>query len=96
MGPTTLSKKGHGRQCNPTSDNIFSVEHILHLKHLVGCYTTACMSWSTDVYCVTYSFAKLQLSCVRGCFCDSVMWCTEGDHDMDLSLEKRESNPKFN
>jgi hypothetical protein len=31
-----------------------------------------------------------------GCFCDGATWRAEGDHDVDLSLERRESNPKFN
>jgi hypothetical protein len=37
------------------------------------------------------------ISLCEGCFfCDDATWCAEGDHDVDLGLEKRESNPKFN
>ena len=36
------------------------------------------------------------LGVVRGCFCDGATWRAEGDHNVDFSLEMRESNPKFN
>ena len=32
----------------------------------------------------------------EGCFCDGAMWRAKGDHNVDLRLEKRESNSKFN
>ena len=33
---------------------------------------------------------------MRGVFCDGATWRAKGDHDVDLGLEIRESNPKFN
>jgi hypothetical protein len=32
----------------------------------------------------------------EGCFYDNAAWPAEGDHDVDLGLEMRESNPKLN
>jgi hypothetical protein len=32
----------------------------------------------------------------EGYFYDDATWHAEGDHDVDLGLEMRESNPKFN
>ena len=48
------------------------------------------------------SSSKLAKSCYcsirqcEGCLYDNATWRAESDHDMDLGLEMRESNPKFN
>jgi predicted nucleic acid binding AN1-type Zn finger protein len=38
----------------------------------------------------------ININVCEGCFCASATCRAKGDHNVDLSLEKRESNPKFN
>ena len=61
--------------------NLMDCERKIHLKFLTKKESLALIK---------------KIACCGGCFCEGATWCAKGDHDVDLGLEIREPNPKFN
>ncbi len=61
--------------------NLMDCERKIHLKFLTEKESLALIK---------------KIACCGGCFCEGATWRAEGNHDVDLGLEMREPNQKFN